>query len=118
MRKAVRVFRALSDETRIRLIKLLEDAGEVCVCDIMNAMGISQTRASRNLNILKGAGLVTDRRDKHRIYYSTNKKTAEECCGDVLNVIGKWLTADEEIINDKQRLRLMLKKQSKRGVKS
>jgi ArsR family transcriptional regulator len=118
MKKAVKVFRALSDETRIRLIKLLEDAGEVCVCDIMRAMEISQTRASRNLNILREAGLVSDRRDKHWIYYSVNQKTAEECCGDVLNVIGKWLTADEEIMNDKQRLKLILKKQAKKGAKS
>jgi ArsR family transcriptional regulator len=118
MRKAVKVFRALSDETRIRLIKLLEDAGEVCVCDIMKAMDISQTRASRNLNILKEAGLVSDRRDKRWIYYSVNKKTADECCGDVLKVIGKWLIADDEILNDKNRLVQIIKKQSgKKGAK-
>lgn len=117
MRKAVKVFRALSDETRIRLIKLLEGAGEVCVCDIMKAMDISQTRASRNLNILKEAGLVSDRRDRHWIYYSVNKKTTEECCGDVLKVIGKWLIEDDEIMNDKERLSLILKEQTKKGAR-
>jgi DNA-binding transcriptional ArsR family regulator len=112
MRKAVKVFRALSDETRIRLIKLLENAGEVCVCDIMKAMGISQTRASRNLNILKEAGLVSDRRDSRWIYYSVDEKTAEECCGDVLKVIGKWLIADDEIMRDKKKLDKILKEQT------
>jgi DNA-binding transcriptional ArsR family regulator len=104
VRKAVGIFKALSDDTRLRLIKLLESSGEVCVCDIMEAMSISQTRASRNLNILKQAGLVVDRRDKHWIYYSLNKNTAEECCGDVLKVLVKWLETDEEIGNDRLRL--------------
>jgi ArsR family transcriptional regulator len=104
VRKAVGIFKALSDDTRLRLVKLLESSGEVCVCDIMEAMSISQTRASRNLNILKQVGLVSDRRDKHWIYYSVNKNTAEECCGDVLKVLGKWLEADDEIKNDRLRL--------------
>jgi ArsR family transcriptional regulator, arsenate/arsenite/antimonite-responsive transcriptional repressor len=110
MKKAVKVFKALSDETRIRMIKILENSGEVCVCDLMRAMEISQTRASRNLNILKESGLVNDRRDKHWIYYTLNRKTTENCCGDVLGVIRKWLDADEVITNDKKRLVLVLKK--------
>lgn len=109
MKKAVMVFKALSDDTRLRLIKLLESSGEVCVCDIMKALSISQTRASRNLNILRQAGLVRDRRDKHWIYYSLNTDTTRECCGDVLKVIGKWLSADEGIINDRARLSVVLK---------
>jgi ArsR family transcriptional regulator len=105
MKKAIKVFSALSDGTRLRMIKLLEGAGEVCVCDIMEAMEISQTRASRNLNILRETGLVADRRDKRWIYYSINAETAENCCGDVLKVIGKWLDDNEEIAMDRQRLR-------------
>lgn len=118
MQKAIKIFSALSDETRIRMIKLLEDAGEVCVCDIMKGMDISQTRASRNLNILKDAGLVTDRRDKLWIYYTLNRKTTEECCGDVLKVIKKWLDADDVITADRERLKAVLKdnkKEKKRG---
>jgi len=51
MREFIRVFKALSDETRLRMLKLLSE-GELCVCEIMQAMEISQTRASRNLGIL------------------------------------------------------------------
>ena len=118
MQKAIRIFSALSDETRIRMIKLLESGGEVCGCDIMKAMDISQTRASRNLNILKDAGLVTDRRDKLWIYYTLNRKTAEECCGDVLTVIKKWLHTDDVITMDRTRLKAVLKanKKEKKGA--
>jgi ArsR family transcriptional regulator, arsenate/arsenite/antimonite-responsive transcriptional repressor len=114
MRKAIKVFSALSDETRLRLIKLLESGGEVSVCDIMKAMNISQTRASRNLNILKAAELVSDRRDKHRVYYSLNRATTEQCCGDVLRVIGKWLHEDPEIEKDSKNLKLIIKKENKK----
>ncbi len=113
MKKAVKVFSALSDETRIRMIKLLETGGEVCVCDLMKAMGISQTRASRNLNILKECGLVTDRRDKKWIYYSINGQTAEQCCGDVLKVIKKWLHDEELITKDRKNLEMIVKRKGK-----
>jgi ArsR family transcriptional regulator len=60
MWELIRVFKALSDETRIRMLYLLSE-GELCVCEIMQALEISQTRASRNLGILRDAGLLQDR---------------------------------------------------------
>ena len=113
MEKAINIFSALSDETRIRMIKLLENAGEVCVCDIMKALDISQTRASRNLNILKASGLVIDRRDKFWIYYKLNKLTAEACCGDVLKVVHKWLHVNDVISKDRARLKNVMKHNKK-----
>ncbi|WP_303882151.1 metalloregulator ArsR/SmtB family transcription factor [Acetomicrobium mobile] len=60
---------ALSDETRLRMINILR-GGELCVCEIAEALGISQTKASRHLNILKTAGIVSDRRQAQWVYYS------------------------------------------------
>jgi len=73
MRELVKVFKALSDETRIRIMKLLSE-GELCVCEIMQALEISQSRASRNLGILKDAGLLVDRRDGQWVHYSLSKE--------------------------------------------
>jgi ArsR family transcriptional regulator len=65
----VELFKALSDETRLRLIVLLYKR-EFCVCQIEAALGISQTKASRHLAILRRAGLLKSRREGPWIYYT------------------------------------------------
>ena len=71
MQELVKIFKALGDETRIRLLKLLEQR-ELCVCELMQALNMTQSRVSRNLGILKNAGLVKDRRDGLWVHYSLN----------------------------------------------
>lgn len=66
----VDVLKALSDETRLRIINLLYDEKELCVCDIMGTLQITQTKASRHLACLKNAGLVKDRKHAQWVYYS------------------------------------------------
>jgi ArsR family transcriptional regulator len=56
------ILKALSEETRIRILKLLE-GGELCVCDIMAALDIIQPKVSFHLGVLKEAGLIKDRKD-------------------------------------------------------
>jgi len=65
----VEVLKALADETRLRIINLLYD-GELCVCDIMETLAITQTKASRHLGVLRRAGLVTDRKSAQWVYYT------------------------------------------------
>jgi DNA-binding transcriptional ArsR family regulator len=65
----VELFKALSDETRLRIIVLLYKR-ELCVCQIEAALGISQTKASRHLAILRRASLLKSRREGLWIYYT------------------------------------------------
>ena len=67
--QALGLFRALGDETRLRLIERLRD-GEQCVCDLTDELGASQSRLSFHLKALKDAGLVTDRKDGRWVYYA------------------------------------------------
>jgi ArsR family transcriptional regulator len=69
MKEVLAVFKALSDETRLRILKLLE-GGELCVCDIVAALDTSQPRASFHLAALKEAGLICDRREGRWIHYN------------------------------------------------
>lgn len=62
MRDLARWLKATADETRLRILYLLSTHGELCVCDIHETLGISQSRASRHLRTLREAGLVQDRR--------------------------------------------------------
>ena len=62
MNELVSIFKALSDETRLRIVKLLEH-GELCVCDIVAALDLVQPKVSFHLSALKDAGLVRDRKE-------------------------------------------------------
>jgi ArsR family transcriptional regulator len=68
----VHIFKALSDETRVRIIKLLEH-GELCVCDIGAALGMGQPKVSFHLGVLKNAGLLKDKKQGKWVRYSLNE---------------------------------------------
>jgi ArsR family transcriptional regulator len=63
MKKQAQLFKSLADETRLKMLWLLMGREELCVCDIMGVLGITQSKASRHLRHLYHLGWVTDRRD-------------------------------------------------------
>ncbi|WP_310569680.1 metalloregulator ArsR/SmtB family transcription factor [Gemmatimonas sp.] len=64
-----RLFHALSDETRLGILHLLQD-GERCVCDLQDVLDAAQSRLSFHLKVLREAGLVTDRKEGRWSYYT------------------------------------------------
>jgi ArsR family transcriptional regulator len=75
--RAARLFHALSDETRLEIVRLLSH-GERCVCELQNVLEAAQSRLSFHLRTLKDAGLVSDRRDGRWIYYALNRHALDE----------------------------------------
>ncbi len=67
--RAAELFHALSDDTRLDIIEMLRD-GERCVCDLQSDLDAAQSRLSFHLQVLKDAGLVSDRREGRWSYYS------------------------------------------------
>ena len=67
------IFKALSDETRLRIIKLLEH-GELCVCDITAALDMVQPKVSFHLSSLKEAGFIKNRKQGKWTHYSLSDK--------------------------------------------
>jgi ArsR family transcriptional regulator len=63
-----RLFKALGDDTRLRIVALLSH-GELCVCHVQDALGLTQPNASRHLSVLKNAGVVEARREGTWTYY-------------------------------------------------
>ncbi len=63
------LFRALADETRLRAVVLLHAEGELCVCELTEALDISQPKMSRHLATLRDADLVQGRREGFWIHY-------------------------------------------------
>jgi ArsR family transcriptional regulator len=104
MKDVARFFKALSDETRLRILHLLLK-GELCICDLMEVLQLPQSNVSRHMAYLKNAGLVDDRREAVWVYYSLTQpknkvhacqmKCLAECFDDY-----EILTADEARLNE------------------
>jgi ArsR family transcriptional regulator len=75
--RAARLFHALSDETRLAVLEMLQQR-ERCVCELQDELEAAQSRLSFHLRVLKEAGLVSDRKDGRWVHYSLNADTFAE----------------------------------------
>ncbi len=104
LKEAVDLFHALSDETRLRLLKLLIDSDtEPCVCELEDALELPQYSVSKHLNMLKRVGLLESRREGTWVYYYLFRDL-EPGIKNILKSIGKVLD-DKTFQKDKKRLR-------------
>ena len=108
MNELIKALKAVSDETRIRIVKVLLERKSLCVCEIIQALKITQTRASKNLKILKEAGLVTSKKKGLWVHYSINKKMSKER-ELILEVLGQSINKDAIVIKDRERLEKAVK---------
>jgi ArsR family transcriptional regulator, arsenate/arsenite/antimonite-responsive transcriptional repressor len=102
VRPITRLFRALGDETRLRIVALLTH-GELCVCHIETALSLSQPSASRQLGILRAADVVETRREGIWIYYRLAAQ-ADRDCKAILRTLSKSFAAEERLRRDVERL--------------
>lgn len=65
----LQVFKCLSDDTRLSLVLLIAQEGELCVCEMTYALRLSQPKVSRHLAQLRQCGLLSDQRDGQWVYY-------------------------------------------------
>ena len=72
--------KAMGDETRQRILEILQNEGEKCVGDLVDYFFVSQPTISHHLHFLKQANLVNSRRDGKQVYYSVNEDNIAECC--------------------------------------
>lgn len=86
----IRLFKALSEPTRLKILKLLLEKDEMGVSEIMDTLKLSQSRASRNLNILKNVGFVRDRKDSTRVYYSIGDDPKLKYNQILLSLLSGW----------------------------
>jgi ArsR family transcriptional regulator len=104
MDNLARAAQALSDETRLRILNLLT-VKECCVCEVMQALDITQTRASRNLKILDDAGFLNLRTDGLFSLYSLGKACADGFHADLLKAVKTAMRVNEAAQKDVQRLK-------------
>ncbi len=103
MQDLIKALKALSDETRLRIMRVLLER-ECCVCEIMQALDISQSRASRNLGILQDAGFLKARREGLWIVYSVDWQTANRYATSLAKLVKGSPVSNEVLAKDKVRL--------------
>jgi len=106
VRPVARLFRALGDETRVRIIALLSH-GELCVCHLQDALELPQPNVSRQLGVLRAAGLVEDRREGSWVYYRLLPQPDPECERQ-LGALVRSFAKDGALHRDVQRLQKAL----------
>jgi ArsR family transcriptional regulator len=104
MRDLVKAFKALSDETRLRILNLLLER-ECCVCEVMQALNISQTRASRNLSALYDAGFLKLRKDGLWSLYSIDREGMRPYYAHLVEAVKKGLEGNDVVTQDRARLK-------------
>ncbi len=104
MQDIIRATRALSDETRLRILNVLLER-ECCVCEVMQALDISQSRASRNLGILEDAGFLKARRDGAWVLYSVDWQSANRCVISLAELLKDFPIGDQALARDRERLK-------------
>jgi ArsR family transcriptional regulator, arsenate/arsenite/antimonite-responsive transcriptional repressor len=102
MNDLVDTFKALSDETRLQMVALLLERDDLCVCDFVGALGLSQSKASRHLRYLYHAGLVEDRREGTWMHYRISESMSA-AQATVVNALPQAVTAEQRA-DLKQRL--------------
>ncbi len=100
MKQLVKVFKALSDPNRIRIIKMLE-VRPLCVCEITNALHLATSTVSKHLSLLKEAELINDKKDGKWIYYHLNETVAQPYAQFILPAMRNWINEEEQVQTDK-----------------
>jgi len=104
MQDLIKAMKALSDETGLRILNVLLER-ECCVCEVMQALDISQSRASRNLGILQEAGFLRTRRDRVWIVYFVDWQATNRYAINLAKLLRDSPASSEVLAQDKERLK-------------
>jgi len=96
MRKFVKVMKAVSDPSRIKIMKMLQRR-VMCVCEIQAVLGTAQSTASKHLKILEEAGLITSYKDGLWVNYALTDGTDSPYAANLIGNLKHWLEDDPGI---------------------
>lgn len=96
MKDFIKVMKALSDQTRVKILKLLEKK-RLCVCELQTALGIAQSTTSKHLKILEDAGLVISKKDGLWVNYALSDGQQSPYAATLLGNLRHWLNEEADI---------------------
>lgn len=108
MRKTIDIAKALSDANRVRALMLLTD-GPLCVCQIIEMLGLAASTTSKHMSILRQAGLLEAQKEGRWMHYRLPSKGAPKQIRKGLQWVISSLEDDSQILKDKKNLKQLLK---------
>ncbi|MFO7753337.1 MAG: metalloregulator ArsR/SmtB family transcription factor [Desulfobacteraceae bacterium] len=96
MKQFIKVMKALSDPSRVKILKMLQHR-KMCVCEIQEALGVAQSTASSHLKLLESANLTTFEKDGLWVNYALASGEENVYAKTLLNELKNWLEEDGEI---------------------
>ena len=99
MQEFLNVAKAVSDETRARIVMFLR-SGELCVCQIVDVLGLAPSTVSKHMSILKQAELVETRREGKWTYYRLPGKSSGRAVGEIVRWLRAHVDDDPAVLND------------------
>jgi ArsR family transcriptional regulator len=114
MQELIRISKALSDETRIRMLRLLLER-DVCLCEMQEIFPISQSQVSRNLKMLMDAGFLKRWREGKCVVYIANRNSKNQYCQALLDVLANSFSDDGVVSVDREKLKQAIDKQVRKG---
>lgn len=107
LRDALRVTKALADSQRIRILMLLEP-GELCVCQIVEVLGLAPSTVSKHLSILAAADLLEMRKQSRWAYYRLSESAWNASILPILDWVRSSVAGDQQIIEDRRKLEIVV----------
>lgn len=109
MEVLVKIFKALGDKNRLRIVKMLQPRAR-CVCEITEILKLAPSTVSQHLSLLRDAGLVVDRKDGKWVEYQLNSQFNNVFLIGLMPLISYWLNNDPQIVADSQRFQTVDRK--------
>lgn len=110
MREWVRLAKVLTDETRIRMLKLLLER-DICVCEMQEIFPLSESQVSRNLKMLADAGFLKRWREGKCAVYIADRVNSDGLCKALLDLLADSFNDDEVVCRDRERLQEVVAQQ-------
>ena len=104
MRNLVKIFKALSDSNRIRILKMLQ-LRPLCVCEITAVLNLATSTVSKHLSLLRDADLILDKKEGKWVIYSLNENSGQTYVTELLPLISRWIPDDETIQKDAKKVK-------------
>lgn len=104
MRECMTVIKALADENRVRILMALRER-ELCVCEIIEFLGLAPSTVSKHLSILYQAGLLESRKDGRWVYYQLAGNDINPVASNAITWITHCLKQDRVIVEDDRHIK-------------
>jgi len=104
-----KIFKALSDFNRLRILKALQSK-ILCVCEIRGLLNLANSTVSQHLKILEQEGFIIGKKSGKWVNYMINPNPADQRISTILSSLDFWIDDEELIINDKRTIKKLCRK--------